>query len=52
MKKELELIRDALSSRPARVKDGAVGAIERVAAITINEIRAASPAPTEGVVQS
>jgi lipid-A-disaccharide synthase len=52
MKKELELIRDALSSRPARVKDGAVGAIERVAAITINEIRAASPAPNEGVVQS
>ncbi len=38
MKKELEWIRDALSSRPAWVKDGAVGAIERVAAITINEI--------------
>ncbi|HEX4758141.1 MAG TPA: lipid-A-disaccharide synthase [Terracidiphilus sp.] len=52
MKKELELIRDALSSRPAQVKDGAVGAIERVAAITINEIRAASPATTEWVVQS
>ena len=52
MKKELELIRDALSSRPAQVEDGAVGAIERVAAITIKEIRAASPAPTEWVVQS
>jgi lipid-A-disaccharide synthase len=52
MMKELELIRDALSSRPAQVKDESAGAIERVAAITIKEIRAASPAPTEWVVQS
>jgi lipid-A-disaccharide synthase len=55
MMKELGTIRDALSWRPgenqATELDGTGGAIERVAAITLEELEATSPA-AEWAVQS
>jgi lipid-A-disaccharide synthase len=51
MMKELGAIRDALSKRPAEGKDRTAGAIERVAAITLRELEAASPAAIEWAVQ-
>jgi lipid-A-disaccharide synthase len=51
MMKELGAIREALNPKPAESKVGAAGAIERVAAITIEELQAASPATMEYSVQ-
>jgi lipid-A-disaccharide synthase len=47
MMRELWGIRDALTSRPAVTGIGTAGAIERVAAVVINETLAASPAHDE-----
>jgi lipid-A-disaccharide synthase len=52
MMKELGAIRDALSMPPAEGKAGAAGAIERVAAITLEELGAASTAQNEMTVKS
>ena len=56
MMKELGTIRDALSSLPgvdwAGRMDDAAGAIDRVAAITLEELAASSPAAAEWAVQS
>ncbi len=56
MMKELGTIRDALSLRPAIEAtnnfDGSAGAIERVAAITLEELEASSPVAVEWAVQS
>jgi lipid-A-disaccharide synthase len=52
MMKDLGTIREALNSRPAKDKDEAAGAIERVAAITLEELEATSPAARDWVVQS
>jgi lipid-A-disaccharide synthase len=52
MMKELGTIRDALSLRPAdpaRNIEGTAGAIERVAAITLEELEASSPAQPNGL---
>jgi len=50
MMKDLGVIRDELSSPPA--KDSGAGAIERVAAITLEELEATSPGALDRVVQS
>ncbi len=50
MMKELGAIRDALTMPPAKGKAGAAGAIERVAAITLEELSAASTAQNEMTV--
>jgi lipid-A-disaccharide synthase len=56
MMKELGTIRDALTLRPelaqANHPDGTPSAIERVAAITLEEVKASSPAAVEWAVQS
>jgi lipid-A-disaccharide synthase len=52
MMKDLKTIREELRSRPAKDKDVAAGAIERVAAITLEELETSSPAAFESVVQS
>jgi len=52
MMKDLGTIREALNSRPARDKDVAAGAIERVAAITLEQLEATSPGALGLVVQS
>ena len=57
MMKELGAIRDALRLRPdswcdKATTDGTAGAIERVAAITLEELEASSPAAVEWAVQS
>ena len=52
MMQELWKIHDALNRQPAEGRDGTAGAIERVAAITLEELGAASPAAIEWVVQS
>jgi lipid-A-disaccharide synthase len=51
MMKELGTVRDALSKRPAEGNDRAAGAIERVAEITLEELKGASPAAIEWAVQ-
>ena len=51
MMKELGTIRDALSKRPSEGPDRTAGAIERVAEITLEELKAASPAAIEWAVQ-
>jgi lipid-A-disaccharide synthase len=51
MKKELRTIRDALSKRPAEGNDRTAGAIERVAEITLAELKADSPEAIEWTVQ-
>jgi lipid-A-disaccharide synthase len=51
MMKELGTIRGALSKRPAEGKNIQTGAIERVAAITLGELKAVSPAAIEWAVQ-
>jgi lipid-A-disaccharide synthase len=51
MMKELAAIRHVLSARPSSRKDEDQGAIERVAAITLEQTGAASPAATEKTVQ-
>jgi lipid-A-disaccharide synthase len=52
MIKELGAIREALSLRPAEVGNGAAGAIERVAAITLEELEDTSHVTAEWAVQS
>jgi lipid-A-disaccharide synthase len=52
MMKELRAIREELSPRPAKGNDAAAGAIERVAAITLEELEATSPKALDWVVQS
>jgi lipid-A-disaccharide synthase len=52
MMKELGAIREALSLQPEELRNGAVGAIERVATIALEELEASSPAATEWAVQS
>ena len=56
MMKELGAIREALRLRPddelTTELDGTAGAIERVAAITLEELEASSPAAVEWAVQS
>ena len=52
MMKELATVRAALSLRPAEVKSGTGGAIERVAAITLEEIEETSPFTAGRAVQS
>jgi hypothetical protein len=47
----LRTIRDALIKRPAEGNDRTAGAIERVAEITLSELKAASPAAIEWAVQ-
>ncbi len=51
MKKELGAIREALNAHWVGDQHNRAGAIERVAAITIGEISAGSPSPTELSVQ-
>ena len=52
MMKELGTIRAALSLNPSDVKNGNAGAIERVAAITLEEIEETSPFAAGRAVQS
>ncbi len=52
MMKELESIRENLSSSPAKGNTGVAGAIERVAAITIEQLQPSSPAAGERPMQS
>jgi hypothetical protein len=52
MMKELGAIRDALRMSLAKDSEGAAGAIERVATITLREIEGSSPVKTEQAVQS
>ena len=52
MMKALGAIREELASRPEKGRAAAAGAIERVAAITLEELEATSPAALDWVVQS
>jgi lipid-A-disaccharide synthase len=52
MKRELEVVRGALTSHPAQQNEQVTGAIERVAAIVLEETRAVSRAPVESPVRS
>jgi len=52
MMKELTEVRQALSLKPTEVKDRITGAIERVAAITLEELEASPAGAIEWVVQS
>ena len=52
MMKDLGAIRAELSSRPAKRNDAAAGAIERVAAITLEAVEATSPEANDWAVQS
>ncbi len=52
MMKELETIRHALTGQPNQFKNGNLGAIERVADITLEELKDPSPAATAWAVQS
>jgi len=52
MMKDLSAIREALNAHPEDKGRKESGAIERAAAITIGEISAGSPSPTELIVQS
>ena len=51
MMQEIRTIRRALAGTPAGVGDGAAGAIERVAAITLEELGTANPAQNETAVR-
>jgi lipid-A-disaccharide synthase len=51
MMKELGTIRDRLGFCPSQSRSGTPGAIDRVAAITLEELGSASPAPVELAVQ-
>jgi lipid-A-disaccharide synthase len=52
MMKELRGIRELLSARPAGGNRDSGGAIDRVAALTLAQVRAASPARTPETVRS
>jgi len=52
MMKDLGAIREELNSPPTKSNNAAAGAIERVAAITLEELEATSPGALDRVVQS